>query len=289
MKKNVLFLLLPLVICTVSFSSAASLYVCQKGSCFYIESLIPTKTWLRKLYPLFKQKDARIDFCEADEKTHTCMAEGLNWYATSPNITAFLSIPVARTLPQKNTLIVDYLVRANESTPECNFSRSTLEAMENQNIRLISHLFSCQIMDFGKTQIQNTFYIDYIDFDNAVLGAKYQIQTHGELASSSAGYALMKFRNGNTLRPLIVEPYYGEEPQIPTDTDLDRQIRHNRIATDDEGTEHPLITELSDWWYELKQSFNLDSPKPAKVREDAHWWTKFTDKVSKILYLEPLD
>ncbi len=292
MEKKFLSLFIAFVIGTFSFSSAASLYVCQGGKCSYINNSTPAKPWLRKLYPLFQQRNVRIDFCEANKKQRFCLAEGLNWYATSQNITAYFSIPVARTLPQRNTLQMDYLVRVNEFIPSCGFSLSTLEAMEDQTIRLVSHFFPCQVTDFGKTQIQNTFYIDYIDFDNAVLGAKYQIQTHGMLSSESAGYTLMKFRDGKTLRPLVVEPYYGEEPEVPDVTSLDRKMRHmttHELTADQANQEHPLITEISDWWDELKRSFNLDNPSPTEVHEDDHWWTKFSHKFMKVFYLEPLE
>ena len=292
MTRKIFILLFTIILCTFSFSSAASLFVCQKKSCFYVNEEFPVRPWVKRLYPFFKARNARIDFCEADPKTHACLIEGLNWYSNSMISTAFFSIPVARTLPQKNTLLLDYLVKANESLPSCSFSQSTLEDGDNHTIRFVSHFFSCDILDFGKTQIQNTFYIDYIDFDNAVLGGKYMVQTHGALTSNSAGYALMKFRDGNTLIPLVTEPYYGDIPDVPNSTDLARMNRQVKTATasaTQQNGEHPLVTGVSDWWAELKHSFNLDAPSPKTVHEDDHWWTKFTHKFMKVLYFEPLE
>lgn len=295
MKKQILISLL-LGMCTFSFSSAASSYVCEKGLCTPMEKDASLKPVFSKLYALFKTRNARIDFCEANAATHTCLTDGLNWYAKSPLITAFFSIPVARTLPQQNTLLIDYLVKANEFLPSCNFSLSTLEEAENKTIRLTSHNFACQVASFGQTQLQNTFFIDYIDFDNKVLGAKYIIQTSGAITGNSAGYALMKFRDGETLLPLVIEPYYGELPPVPNPDDaahLASQINETSTASPytpaQAPEDHPLIGEISTWWEELKNSVNLDKLTQTDVQEDEHWWSKFTNKLAKIIYLEPLE
>ena len=272
MKKRILFFLMALLICAMPFPSEALLYVCQKGSCSYVSNEISMRPWVKKIYPFFKTKDARIDFCEADSKQHYCLAEGLNWYVKSPVTTAFLAIPVARTLPNKNTLLIDYLVKANEFLPSCSFARTSLDEADNQTIRLVSRNFSCDINDFGRTFLQTTFFIDYIDFDNMILGAKYMIQSHGGLTGDSAGYTLMKFRDGKTLLPLVVEPYYGEKPSVPNSKDMTRLINKYDNPTYADGTAagpHPLVKELDDWWYELKRTFDLDTPTPKEVPEDS--------------------
>jgi len=293
MKKQVLFFAIAFFLCTFSFSSTASLYVCQKGTCSYIHEEVSLLPWVKKIYPFFKTSNARIDFCEADSKEHFCLAEGLNWYARSPVTTSFFSIPVARTIPHKKTLLLDYLVRANIFLPSCSFALTTLEEADNKTIRMVSHKFSCDVNDFGKTYLQTTFFIDYIDFDNMILGAKYMIQTHGELDGKAAGYTLMKFRDGKTLLPLVVEPYHGESPAVPDSTEMARLMNKidnpTYIPNIDGQGPHPLQQEISDWWFELKQSFNLDKPSPKTVPEDAHWWTKFTHKFMKVLYFEPLE
>lgn len=301
MKKQLLSFFTACILGTFSFSSAAALYVCENGSCSYTEKGQSVQPWIPKVYAFFKARNARIDFCEADPKSHACLTEGLNWYANSPMFTAFFSIPVARTLPQQNSLLVDYLVKVNEYLPTCNFAISTVEETEKQALRLVSHAFSCQITDFGKTQLQNSFFIDYVDLDNKVLGAKYIIQTSGAIKGNSAGYTLMKFRDGQTLLPLVVEPYYGEEPNVPEVPELRQLARQDAASADAfadgesdykvdyEHAEHPLVEGVRDWWAELKYSINLDKPKTTKVQEDDHWWTKFTNKLMKIIYLEPLE
>lgn len=296
MKKQLWALLLIFVLCTVSFPSSASLYVCQNNSCSYLNEMESAKPWLQKLYCFFKARNARIDFCEADSKSRTCLADSLGWYSSSPVKTVFFSIPVARTLPQKNTLLLDYLVRANESLPSCGFALSTFEIAEEKTIRLVSRYFSCNITDYGKTQIQNTFYIDYIDFDNAVLGAKYMIQTYGSVNSNSTGYTMMKFRDGETLLPLVVEPYPGDIPPIPNAAELarlnaqiDSLYSAEAPAANKADPRHPLLIGLDNWWEELKKTFDMDTPLPKTVHEDDHWWTRFVNKFMKVLYFEPLD
>ena len=84
MKKIILFTI-AFILCTFSFSSAASLYVCQKGTCSYIHEEVPLLPWVKKIYPFFKTLNARIDFCEADARDHFCLAEGAGGlYQTKP-------------------------------------------------------------------------------------------------------------------------------------------------------------------------------------------------------------
>ena len=295
MKKQILSLLFTFILCTFSFSSAKAFYFCENGSCSSVGKGSSLKPLFPKIYALFKARNARIDFCEADSKKHSCLSDGLSWYASSPLITAFFSIPVARTLPQQNTLLIDYLVKANEYLPSCGYAISTFDEAENQTIRLTSHNFSCHITDFGKTHLQNTFFIDYMDLDNRILGGKYLIQTSGAITGNSAGYALMKFRDGQTLLPLVVEPYYGEMPKVPSAADMARLARqipdspNAQVAGMSPDAPHPLLEGLDDWWGDLKDTVNLDKPAPVVVQEDDSWWVRFTDGLKKLIYLEPLD
>jgi len=285
-KRFILFLIL--FIMAFAHTSKASLMICNKGICRYMDEFATLRPYIKQIYCLFKTTDARIDFCEADPNTHTCMANNISWYADSPIMPVFFAVPVARTLPQKNTLLMDYLVKANESLTACNFSITSFEEADNHTIKIVSHPFSCDAMTLGKVQFQNTFFVDYIDYDNEVIGAKYTIQTHGAIKGNAAGYTLMRFRNGKTLLPLVVEPYYGELPEVPDAAQLGRLTRQLELGNP-QPPEHPLIAGIKDWWGELKESLNLDHAKRPSVQEDDHWWTKFSRKALKVLYLEPTE
>ena len=213
--RKMLFLILVCVFAVCSVSANATILVCQKGRCDYTNSGINLRPWLRKLQCFFKTPNARIDFCEADPKSHSCFHDSLTWVAGSPMVEVHFSIPVARTLPQKHTLLMDYLITANESLPSCSFSNTTFEIADNETIRLVSNAFECQINDLGRTKLQNTFFIDYIDFDNSIIGGQYTLQTHGEIRGTSTGYTLMRFRDGTTLLPLVPQPDYGDIAPAP--------------------------------------------------------------------------
>jgi len=287
--KQILFRGLLCCFAALSFSANASLYICQKGRCDYAVEGVTVKPWIRQLHSFFKTPNARIDFCEADGRKHACLKEGINWMAKSQVAGVYFSIPVARTIPNKKTLLMDYLVSANSFLPTCSFSNSTFEPAENGTIRLVSHTFECQLTGIGRTQLQNTFFIDYIDFDNSVIGASYTIQTHGEISGNSAGYTLMKFRDGNTLLPLVPQPYYGDMPPAP---DV-RQARHiaNAMNTPQEPRDgmDEFIDGVKDWWEQLKESFNLDHPSRRPPHEEPTWWDNFSDTFMKVIYLEPLE
>ena len=291
--KRTLFLLIMLLCFGLSFSANASLFICEKGRCDYTMQGITIKPWLRKLYAFFKAPNARIDFCEANPKNHSCLEKGLNWQARSPVADVYFSIPVARTLPHKTTLLLDYMVSANAFLPQCGFSISTFEEAGDNTIRLVSNAFECQLMDFGRIKLQNTIFIDYIDFDNSVIGGQYTIQTHGQIQGLASGYTMMKFRDGNTLLPLVPQPYYGEMPKAPTAEEarqIAKQMAEAQMPPTEESGMDRFINGVKDWWEQLKESFNLDKPKkPASPYDEPTWWDKFSDNFMKVFYLEPLD
>lgn len=268
----------------VPTTAHASLFVCQNSRCNYVDETLPLKPWIRKLHKLFKTPNVRMDFCESSPQNRSCVSDGIKWVAQSAVMGVGFDIPVARTLPQQNTLIVDYLVRANESLPTCGFSQSTFEPAENHMIRLVSRDFSCRVTDIGEIHLQNTFFIDYIDFDNAVIGAQYTIQTHGEIQGIGSGYTLIKFRDGNTLKPLVPMPDYGDMPDAPDAAQAARYMRQQ------DSSETSLTETLQDWWQDLKDSLNLDKTRHTSApNQPDTWWNRLTNKALKIFYLEPLD
>ena len=263
----------------------ASLFVCQNSRCNYVDETLPLKPWIRKLHRFFKTPNVRMDFCESPTQNRTCLTDGLKWVGQSSLMDVSFDIPVARTLPQQNTLVIDYLVRANESLPTCGFSKTTFEPAENHTIRLISHDFSCRLTGLEDTHLQNTFFVDYIDFDNAVIGAQYTIQTHGEIKGIGSGYALIKFRDGKTLKPLVPMPDYGDMPDAPTAAQATLYQRQQNPPEDES-----LLDSMADWWQELKDSLNLDKTRRTSApNQPDTWWNRFTNKALKIFYLEPLD
>ncbi len=289
--KQILFAGLFCCFTAFSFSGNATLYVCQKGRCDYTVDDMSLKPWIRQLHAFFKTPNARIDFCESDSKKRACLKNSLNWVAKSSLTEVYFSIPVARTIPNKRTLLIDYLVTANEFLPSCSFSNSTFEPADNGTIRLVSNAFDCQLTGIGRTKLQNTFFIDYIDFDNSVVGGSYIIQTHGEISGNATGYALMKFRDGNTLQPLVPQPYYGEMPAAPDAHQARRLAKalDDSAHSEEKSTMDKFIDGVQDWWEQLKESFNLEHPKRRYPNEEPTWWDNFSDKFLKVFYLEPLE
>ena len=316
MKRILLFCLM--FICSVS-SAGASVMVCQKGVCDHTTGKTDMNSWLQKLRTLFETSNVRIDFCEADFGTHLCLHPNLDWTAQSANIDVSFRIPVARTLPHKNTLLIDYMVSANEALPACSPSNSIFEVAGNNTFRLASQSFDCKILGLSPTKLQNTFFIDYIDFDNAVAGAQYTIQTHGEINGTSTGYTLMKFRDGDSLLPIVVQPYRGKMPEAPNIYAAPK-IEPKPAPQPPESFLNKFATGVKTWWDKLKESFvssdeeterlffeenddkmgamkgmrsqNKITPKKERSTPDCAqetWWDRFTDTFMKVIYLEPLD
>ncbi len=282
MKKYKLFLGISLGILGAIPAAEASVYTCHKGECSYLFSDFPFSHLLEQVRPIFQMSNARLDFCEADESTRTCVSQGLNWQATSTNNLALFSIPVARVVPHKNTLDIEYLVAANTFLPDCRLSPTTLAEGENQTLRIASDSFSCDITDFQKTYIQNTFFVDFIDFDRAVLGGHYLIRTQGEFQAEKSGYMLMQFTDGTKRMPLLMTPpvTLAETPTIYQTTPAEGDF-----VTDVKEAAEKSAWHIKDWWQQLKYSLNFDDGKP----NPNHWWNRLVDKAKKIFFLEPLN
>ena len=269
--------------------------MCQKGVCDSVDRQQILRPWLKKFYPFFQNPNTRIDFCEADAMSHTCRHDGLMWQANSHVASVNFTIPVARTLPAPNTLMIDYLVLANEFMPNCDFSKTTFDITKDVTFRMVSNAFNCRLSDIGKTELQLTFFFDFIDFDHGVVGGNYTIQMAGEIASNASGYALLQFRDGATALPLIAQSYPGKVAQAPNKP-VNQIYRERAAYQNQKAQSSAFVSENKDWWSRLKHSFNLDSDEPympgatsSSTGTDQHWWDSFTDTFKKVIYLEPLE
>lgn len=291
-KKTSFFALMVLCVGLFSAHAQASLVVCQDGSCQKVLDQADFLPWLKKLHSYFKTPNARIDFCEAAAQKRSCLAEGLNWTAQSALVPVSFSTKVARTAPLKNTLLLDYLITANSTWPDCSYALTTFDKSSDNSIRMVSHAFECQLADFSKTHLQNSFFIDYINFDEGKIGAKYVIQINGAVNGQASGYAVMTFRDGNTLRPLIHQTNVADMPAPPSLAEARQIIRQHKLNNpNQQKSKWEIFSDgVKNWWGQLKDSLNLDLEKePIEAKDEPSWWDKFTDKFMKIIYLEPLD
>ncbi len=293
MKRYLVYLTFLTTLLGSCLTAQARVMVCQHGVCDWTEAVNP---WMLQLAKLFKEPNLRIDFCQADQGSRSCISEGINWDAFSPSTPISFSIPVARALPGRKSLMFDYLLLANESIPKCTFSETSLDISPNQEVRLASQLAQCTLSEGFTMHIQETFLLDYLDFDAAVFGGHYSIQSSDMVQSAANGYALLKLRDGTTSKPLVAKPYYSPDPRL----------RNNIYYTPDgrrfvDGQYQP--EGAGDWWTELKKdaaanwesmkvTFNMDmteKEKEAAREANPTFWNRFTDTFMKVIYFEPLN
>jgi hypothetical protein len=141
-------------------------------------------------------------------------------------------------------------------------------------------------MDSAVAKIQTTFFIDYFDVDNSILGGHYIIQNSGSISGNATGYTLLRMRDGNTSLPLVAVPESTATPPAPETAHTYYTPEGHRIVNGHIQQEQDIS-----WWDKLKESLNLDKKRSRKTPPgtEPHWWDKMTDTLTKIFYLEPLD
>jgi len=293
MKKHLIYLAFFVAILCSCLTANARISVCQNGLCDWTETIEP---WMNKLAKSFAAPNLRVDFCQADEGTRSCIGEGISWDAYSPTSPIVFTIPVARALPGREALMFDYLILANESAPKCTFSSTSLSMTPNKEIRLASQSAQCVLSQGLTMQINETFLIDYLDFDASILGGHYSIQTSDSIHSATSGYALLNLRDGKTSRPILGKKYHSPDPQTMGNiyyTPDGRRFVNGRFEPYEEDDWWArLKSSLSENWQRIKKVFNMDLSEEEKAlpaNQRPTFFDKVSDTFMKVIYLEPLD
>lgn len=281
--------------------------VCKGRACQPI-SFSPKHTVMDELNQLFTTNTSEILFCEADPATRTCLTEGLHFMGQSAHVVLQMEIPFARVVHVGSyesglDVSLDYQVQANGYYPVCMVSQGRL-ALYNQGImQLESNDFSCQLTQFGSTQMSVRFQLDYVDFAEKRLGAYYTIYSQGETAISGTGYALLRLSKNRHMieqRSITFDPW---KPglQTPMMRTKDGTVMMTNVMSS-EGqmmNKYDIRSHQSGWgispsdssanglggWYLNDGGAYVPMAAPDSTWRGKmyNWW----EKLKKVIYLEP--
>ncbi len=141
-----------------------------------------------------------IRVCDADPYTHACLRYGVRIPAQASFAQANITIPEiylsdVKLSPKEATLnmVWDYRVKVNTTYPRCSAASTQLSVPFVNKVQLRSAEFGCGMTETGRSLLNATYDVDYIDFDYGLIGAYYTIGTAGTVRGGRSGYVLMAF------------------------------------------------------------------------------------------------
>lgn len=205
-------LILTLGLCASAQAQAEkqdTILVCRGRQCAATTYSMTRGFLFNKLVQLVNEnKGKNILLCEADSFSHVCLKEGITVPATSAMTAIDLVIPSVKLADSKMIagqsgldLILDYKVYANQTAPACQLGLSRLTVDYVDKVELTTNDFTCQITETGKTDVNVSFNIDYIDFDYGFLGGWYTVGVGETVQGDASGYVMMRMTNMAPLEP----------------------------------------------------------------------------------------
>lgn len=192
-----------------------SILVCKAGQCVQTNHNMSREYLFNQLKELVDANIGQdIEICEGDSARRQCIQNGISLLVASPAIQTIVQIPKARLIdarPVEDTpgidLIIDYKIKAGGTFPHCQTTLSRLGTRHAGSSELMSPHFNCALTETGKTLFSLAYHIDYIDFDQGIIGAQYTIAADNVLTGANAGYILMDFAKGVKMEPGETYPY----------------------------------------------------------------------------------
>ncbi len=218
--------LLTVTCCAWGFSSAASdmvldwmtngtILVCKANQCVQTNHNMSREYLTNQISALTQANSGQyLDVCEADSTTHQCVRKGISFPVQSPVIQTNVSISKARLIESRAVkdvpgldLLIDYKVRAGDTFPRCQTALSRIGIVHAGSSEMMSPQFNCKLTETGNTTFSLAYHVDYIDFDQGVIGAAYTAAADNVLSGAGAGYILLDFAKGVQMEPTETFPY----------------------------------------------------------------------------------
>ncbi len=176
--------------------------------------------------------------CEADPVSHVCLSEGIQAEANAAFARTQITIPTVKIVDSKllkgstgMDLVLDYAVRANNTTPRCQLALSRLNVDYVDKVEMTTGDFSCALTQTGNTSLNLSYNIDYLDFDYGFVGGWYTLGIGEAVRGDKTGYVLMRLTDKAPIAaiapapavqvapvPVVAVPVPAIEPEILKET-----------------------------------------------------------------------
>ncbi len=217
------------VLCASIISNANTLspIICLNKKCIPAHNAVTKEHLFEHINYLLEQSvNHPISICEADPISKNCLKKGIFvplQVATSNINLDILSAKLTDVKKISETagidMIIDYKTKAGNIFPTCQTAPSRLGIFDKNTIQLIAPEFSCYLTQTTPVSLSLAQYIDYIDFDNGLIGMQYNITSNS--GTNNNGYAILKFQNTQPFKshpqfpmPEVASQFKEDEPQI---------------------------------------------------------------------------
>ena len=161
--------------------------------------------------------------CEADPVSHVCLSEGIQAEANAAFARTQITIPTVKIVDSKllkgstgMDLVLDYAVRANNTTPRCQLALSRLNVDYVDKVEMKTGDFSCALTQTGNTSLNLSYNIDYLDFDYGFVGGWYTLGIGEAVRGDKTGYVLMRLTDKAPIAAIAPAPVpAGQEATAP--------------------------------------------------------------------------
>ncbi len=199
----------------VDWMTKGTILVCKANQCVQTNHNMNREYLNNQIQALMEANNGQsIDVCEGDAETRQCVRKGISFPVQSPVIQTNVSISKARLVEERSVkdvpgidLIMDYKVRAGDTFPRCQTALSRIGTVHAGSSEIMSPRFNCKLTETGNTTFSLAYHIDYIDFDQGIIGALYTAAANNVLQGAGSGYVLFDFAKGVQMEPTETFPY----------------------------------------------------------------------------------
>jgi len=193
--------------------SSTSVLVCRAHQCADTSYSMTKGFLFNKIAQMMDRNIGKtVLVCEADPNTHICLQEGISVPVDTAFSGSTLTIQSLKLTDEKKLngatgldLVWDYRIVVDDIYPACELTVSRLNVNYTDQVELTTDDVICRITETGRTSLNATYNINYLDFDYGFIGAYYTIGVGEAVRGDKTGYALFRF----TARP---EPTQVQKP-----------------------------------------------------------------------------
>ncbi len=214
---------------------------------------------------LQQNKDINLPICEADPATLQCVNDfqvPIYSYAMS----AYMKIPTVQVLSAKKwadnmgiSMLLGYTVKVNNIYPSCQTNESMMTISPDQVVNLSSTKLKCQITQGAGAYIDINYQIDYIDFNDGIIGAYYTLQSNGGYTGRKTGFVRIQFKN--PIRNFFMSPHLSAQYYTPA------QIAEIKALMPDDNMATKVVTVYKTVYVDGKEVYT-EKDKREYVQKD---------------------
>ena len=267
--------------------------VCRARQCAETSYSMSQGFLFNKIDQMMKRNVGKaVLLCEADPVSHVCLNQGLEIPAQASFEQVDIKVDGLELTNEQLIsgqtaleVVFDYKIRANKTFPKCQLGVSRLTVPSVDKVELATNDFTCHITETGRTAINATYNIDYLDFDYGFIGAYYTIGIGEAVQGDKTGYVLMRFTDkapwGDNTSSEVAQEEDKTTVKTEKDVNLPEILKLTAPANEIIQENNPVVVPEEPVKKEV-----IAAPVQAKQEEQVSSDSKQTKKVVKTTIVE---